>query len=117
GLSASWAVWMMLFGQYFPERAANSRWDRIIRWGLGIPIGAFCVLVAVLSAAATADVRNFSQLYSALTRAQLVPTLLSMAAISTFFINISEKIRHEATPDAKRRLKLLYSGTSVALTP
>ena len=40
-----------------------------------------------------------------------------MLAISTFFINISMKMARAKTRDDKRRLKLLYGGTTASLTP
>ena len=42
---------------------------------------------------------------------------LSFAAIGSFFACISVKMGQAVTPDAKRRLRLLYVGSSVALAP
>jgi hypothetical protein len=32
-ISNSWGFWMLLFGQYFPDRSTGGRWNRSIRWG------------------------------------------------------------------------------------
>src|SRR5262249_34933680 len=46
-----------------------------------------------------------------------VVIFLTMAAISLFFINIFRKYWYAKAPDDRRRLKLLYGGATVALTP
>jgi len=40
-----------------------------------------------------------------------------MAAVTTFFLNLSYKLRRATARDDRRRLKLLYLGTTVAFTP
>jgi len=40
-LSATWPIWMMLFGQYFPNRESKGRWNRITRWAVGVPLAVF----------------------------------------------------------------------------
>src|SRR6202021_1183292 len=43
--------------------------------------------------------------------------LLSVAAIGSFFACISVKMRQAVTPDSKRRLRLLYVGSTVSMGP
>ena len=33
-ITNSWGFWMLLFGQYFPDRSAGAKSDRILRWGI-----------------------------------------------------------------------------------
>jgi sigma-B regulation protein RsbU (phosphoserine phosphatase) len=47
----------------------------------------------------------------------MVDFLLKFAAIGSFFACISVKMHQAVTPDAKRRLRLLYVGSSIAMTP
>ena len=116
-LSGTWGLWMMLFGQYFPDRIANGFWDRLARWVLGVPIGIFTILAAITSVAALEDATAMAPLQRGLNRLGFVLMLLMMTAIGTFFINIFVKIAHSKTSDSRRRLKLLYTGASVSLTP
>jgi phosphoserine phosphatase RsbU/P len=115
--AAAWPVCMLLFGQYFPDRVANSRWDKIARWGLGVPLTLSLLAQAAIGGARMADIRSLAGLQHVIDRAAPVLQLLGMAAVSLFFVYTSEKMRRATSPDAKRRMKLLYFGTSVALTP
>ena len=114
--SSTWGLWMMLFGQYFPDRQSSSLFDRITRWGLGLPILVMAPITAALTAMAAEDVTAWASLQSAARRSAWVFMVLSMVAIGTFFMNISIKMSR-AQGDARRRLRLLYGGASIALSP
>jgi phosphoserine phosphatase RsbU/P len=116
-LNGSWGLWMMLFGQYFPDRVANGFWDRMARWVLGVPIVALSILVPFVNALVLEDATALGGLQRVLTRSGPVLMMMMMVAIATFFINISLKASFSKNVDAKRRLKLLYGGAMVSLTP
>jgi sigma-B regulation protein RsbU (phosphoserine phosphatase) len=116
-LSATWALWMMLFGQYFPNREANGIWHRIFRWAVGLPVLIISLLTAVINVAAMDDAAAMSALQIPLMRAGVALIILMMVAIGSFFTNISFKRKSAKAADEKRRLKLLYFGVTASMTP
>jgi phosphoserine phosphatase RsbU/P len=117
--SAGWPIFMFLFGLYFPEsfpsdKAASWKWAKLTL----IPLLA---LFGVLSLIANVcEIENYSAT-AALSRFLEHTTrfsfLLSFIAIGTFFAAIGTKASSAGTPDAKRRLRLLYWGTTVSMAP
>jgi phosphoserine phosphatase RsbU/P len=111
-----WAVSMMFFGIYFPRRWSIDRKLPWLKWLL--LIGPTC-LVAVLVAETVADALSFPL------RARLplnlltdnVAFLVMCPCISVFFASISQKYGEAMDADDRRRLRLLYWGASVSLTP
>lgn len=116
-LNATWPLWMMLFGQYFPNRESNSVRQRIFRWTIGLPLLLIALLTAVINVAATDDAAAMSVLQIPLMRSGLALVVLMMVAIGSFFINISIKRKFAKAADEQRRLKLLYFGVTASLTP
>jgi sigma-B regulation protein RsbU (phosphoserine phosphatase) len=116
-LGASWPIAMMLFGQYFPDRRANKPLDRILRWGLGVPLAAVALLAAFAKTWAITDIDAARGINLALDRAALVVVIAGIAATSTFFVNLARKTASAQNRDDKRRLKLLYTGATISLTP
>jgi phosphoserine phosphatase RsbU/P len=109
-------ICLMLFGIYFAERSildARAPW---IKWLLLIP------LLVLLPAD---FLTNFGHIYNfnldafldpwAMT-INMVENVLSIFAIFYFFASISTKMG-TSTGDARRRLKILYYGAGVGLTP
>jgi sigma-B regulation protein RsbU (phosphoserine phosphatase) len=116
-LSATWALWMMLFGQYFPNREANGVWHRIFRWAVGLPVLIISLVGAVINVATMDDAAAMSALQIPLMRAGVALIILMMVAIGSFFTNISFKRKFAKAADEKRRLKLLYFGVTASMTP
>ncbi len=116
-LSATWALWMMLFGQYFPNREANGVWHRVFRWAVGLPVLIISLVSAVISVAEMDDAAAMSALQIPLMRAGVALIILMMVAIGSFFISISYKRKVAKAADEKRRLKLLYFGVTASMTP
>jgi sigma-B regulation protein RsbU (phosphoserine phosphatase) len=116
-LSATWALWMMLFGQYFPNREANGVWHRVFRWAVGLPVLIISLVSAVINVAEMDDAAAMSALQIPLMRAGLALIILMMVAIGSFFFNISYKRKVAKAADEKRRLRLLYFGATASMTP
>ena len=116
-LIGSWPIWMLLFGQYFPDRVANRPWLRRTRWMLGVPLALLALLDAAIGVATVDDATALRGLATARNRVAGLTVLLVVAAIGTFFVSIFLKMRGSASCDDKRRLKLLYGGAAVSLTP
>src|SRR5580658_791482 len=115
----TWPIFMLLFGLFFPEPFPEKdpawwKWSK-----------RFVITLLVLSAATNVivgigQIENFASVASlsaALDRLATLDFLLSFAAIGSFFASISVKVRQAVTPDAKRRLRLLYVGSVVSMAP
>ena len=115
-ITNSWGFWMVLFGQYFPDRSVGTSWDRMIRWVLGGSLAAYAILWGLSNSLATEDVRAMP--FEALVqRWSTYDVVAGMAGIGVFFAYIFLKMWRATLPDARRRLRLLVSGAAVSLTP
>jgi sigma-B regulation protein RsbU (phosphoserine phosphatase) len=113
----SWPVWMMLFGIYFPERSVLDR-----RW----PWVKWLVILIVSVSSLPVLVSQFGKEVSFATAAWLSPYLVpldelrqvaGMAAISLFFANMGAKSGAASTKDAARRIRFVWLGAAVGLSP
>ncbi len=109
-------ICLMLFGIYFPERSKLDIRAPWIKWVFIVPILALvpCDFLSVFGHTynfnldASLDAWEF--------RISNFENIIGMLAISYFFVAISVKIA-SATGDARRRLKILYYGAAIGLTP
>lgn len=115
-MTNSWGFWMMLFGQYFPDRSGGGKWDRIVRWLLGVPLAGYALLWGVSNASAIEDVAAM-RFEAAVQHWSTVDVVLAILGIGVFFANVFLKMKRATTPDARRRLRLLASGAGASLTP
>jgi sigma-B regulation protein RsbU (phosphoserine phosphatase) len=114
-----WSLAMLLFGLYFPEPFPQHdrpflRW---LKWTMVVLITAVTLPQVILK---TIEVENYAAV-EGLSR-RLVPldsvsTVLDIVAVSLFFSLIFAKGSLAVSPDAKRRLRLLYFGATISLTP
>ncbi len=107
---------LMAFGIYFPERSIIDIRYPWIKWIFVVPI----LLLFPLDL-----LGEFGNLYDFSLSNWLIPysisintieTIFGILAISYFFVCLFSKIR-TATGDARRRLRILYFGSSVGLIP
>jgi len=115
----AWPIFMLLFGVFFPEPFPGKdpawwRWSKRIVITLLI---VSCVVNVIVRLGQFENFASIASLSAALDRLRMVDFLLSFAAIGAFFACISVKKRQAVTPDAKRRLRLLYTGSSISMTP
>jgi sigma-B regulation protein RsbU (phosphoserine phosphatase) len=107
---------LMLFGIYFPERSildARAPW---IKWLLLVPL---LVFVPADFLASFGHIYNFNldaPLDPWAQKINMIENVISILAIFYFFATIGTKMG-TATGDARRRLKVLYYGTAIGLTP
>ncbi len=107
---------LMFFGVYFPQRSHFDVKLPWVKWLIAISI---LLLVPFDFFFSYGDMWDFSVIHRFLPYAYAINTtenILSSAAISWFFFTLFPKIS-EATGDARRRLRVLYIGTLVGLTP
>jgi sigma-B regulation protein RsbU (phosphoserine phosphatase) len=119
GFGAAWPILMFLFGLYFPEpfppkQAASWKW---IKRTIIPALIFFGILSVVENVGELEDFRAVARLSRFLGHTSGLVFVLSFVAIACFFIAISTKARLAITPDAKRRLRLLYLGTTLSMGP
>jgi phosphoserine phosphatase RsbU/P len=107
---------LMAFGIYFPERSPIDIRFPWIKWLFIAPIAILFPLdlLSDYSHAYNFAAERWLATYSF--QINTVENILSALAISYFFVCLAPKIR-TATGDARRRLRVLYVGSSVGLTP
>jgi sigma-B regulation protein RsbU (phosphoserine phosphatase) len=114
-----WSLAMLLFGMYFPEPFPDQ--DRPWRKWSQLTVIALIVACALSQVVVnTVELENYAAVESLSQR--LVPldtfsTFLDIIAVSGFFVSIFIKGSLAVSADAKRRLRLLYFGATVSLTP
>ncbi len=113
---STWPVWMACFGIYFPER---SRWDiklPWLKWLLIVPLVAYGVVSAWAAALAHYSFAAARPWQNNLDPFGNIINAWGVAGILVFFVSLAVKIRF-ASPDARRRLRLLWAGAAVSLLP
>jgi phosphoserine phosphatase RsbU/P len=119
-LAATWPIWMFLFGLYFPEAFPRSKQDWILRplqWGMVAALGLLCLMDIVVGVGAMESVRSIAWLSAYYPTLSKVGGVLSFLAIGTFFGATCAKMFKAKSPDVKRRLRLLYLGSTASMTP
>lgn len=111
-------IWMLLFGIYFPERIGVDQRMPWAKWILIGPLGVFFILNVIEQigrqlgwSALWRPIDNLTSPYDK------VETILTMIAIGLFFAALATKSGTLENRDSRRRLKILYFGTSLALLP
>jgi sigma-B regulation protein RsbU (phosphoserine phosphatase) len=118
-LLTGWPIFMLLFGLYFPEPFPEAE-TRYWNWSKRILIPALLVLGVLTVIESVGEIERFSSVAALsrfLGRVSTVNFFISFAATGCFFAAIAVKARSAVTPDAKRRLRLLYWGTTVSMAP
>lgn len=116
-LGGLWPAFMMLFGLYFPYRLPSERKRPWVKFLILLPVVAVHLFLVVILTIWNYDINMAGTWRDAFLHLSKVQTLISMAAIMVFFVSIGSKSGQAATPDARRRLKILWVGSSAALTP
>ncbi|QOY87451.1 SpoIIE family protein phosphatase [Paludibaculum fermentans] len=116
-LQRSWPLWMLLFGLYFPDPSRKPRKVAWTRWALGLPIFLFALVNSLLRAWEHSSRPVPPGLQALVENAGSVVNLLGFVAIGIFFMCLQLKRYSEPDPDARRRLKLLFWGANVSLSP
>ncbi len=109
-------ICLMLFGIYFPERSILDVRAPWIKWVLIIPILALAPADFITSFGHTYNFNLDAFLDPWTMKINMVENVFSIFAIFYFFATIGAKMG-TAAGDARRRLKILYYGAAVGLTP
>lgn len=114
---AAWALAMLLFGIYFPERWSLDRKLPWIKWFFIVPLS-FQILLTILDLLRQNFGLNLIGYISPVARFYgSIAFFINMIAIGSFFAALGYKAGTTKNKDARRRLFLMLYGTSLAITP
>jgi sigma-B regulation protein RsbU (phosphoserine phosphatase) len=113
----SWPVWMMLFGIYFPERSVLDRGMPWVKWLIVFILLVSSLPLLVAQAGMEVGFASVAWLRPILSPLALVNQIVAMAAISLFFAHMGAKNSTASTKDAARRIRFVWVGATVGLTP
>ncbi len=112
-----WALAMLLFGIYFPERWVLDEKFPWLKWILIVPLGFQVVLTFLGLLRSFTGVDVFTYIGRLAKGYEFVGFPVNMLAIGLFFAALGYKSGTMKNPDARRRLKLMLYGTATAITP
>ncbi len=111
-------VWMVLFGFYFPERLEFDRKHPFVKWFILLPLILNGLLAFVEQIGRLLELEWLWRPVDSFTKSyDNVSALITMVAISIFFAAMGVKSATIENKDSRRRLRILYVGTSVAMLP
>jgi sigma-B regulation protein RsbU (phosphoserine phosphatase) len=114
---AGWAMSMLLFGIYFPERWALDEKFPWVKWLFIVPLS-FQILLTIFGLLRVNTGIDLFQYIAPLANVYgSFGFFVNMLAIGLFFAALGYKSGTTKNPDAKRRLRLMLYGTSLAITP
>jgi phosphoserine phosphatase RsbU/P len=114
----AFALSMLLFGIYFPERARPDVRFPWAKWILIVPVLFFSALDVFAQLGRNIDLRISSWIPAWLDKiSDRTETVTGAVCICLFFGLLFPKYFREATGDAKRRLGVLVWGAELGLTP
>jgi phosphoserine phosphatase RsbU/P len=114
-----WPIAMLLFGLYFPEPFPEKearRWNWT-KWTLIPLLVVISVLSVIESIGHLEDFSSVASLSLFLERISRVVFVIAFLSTGCFFAATAAKLGAAVTPDAKRRLRLLYWGTTLSMAP
>jgi phosphoserine phosphatase RsbU/P len=115
--ASTWPLWMLLFAVLFPERLDLDRRKPWLKWVVAAPVGFIALAQAAAAVIVVEGLQGGASLVR-MARAMSAPSsLLTVVAVGAFFTILGYKGGTDASPDTRRRLKLLHSGAAVGLTP
>ena len=114
---ACWALAMLLFGIYFPERWSLDERIPWLKWVFIVPLGFQIVLTLLNLVLVNTGVNLFGYLGPLPRFYGSFGWMVNMVAIGLFFAALGHKSGTTKNPDARRRLRVMLYGTSLAITP
>jgi phosphoserine phosphatase RsbU/P len=121
GLAAVFPISMFLFGRFFPEPfSAGSGMERawrIQQWALVLPFAIVSAGNIVVQIGELGDYPRVAPLDDLLRPFNAIARVLVYWLIGSFFSAMAVKGRMTKSPDAKRRVRIVYWGATVAFSP
>jgi sigma-B regulation protein RsbU (phosphoserine phosphatase) len=117
----AWAAFMFLFGFYFPEPlpyfTRPGLWRKWLPWIVIAPYAAYSLCLVHIVVGDAVDYASVEPLQHALSLLRIPMRWYAFSLVGAFFAFIFAKSAIAISADAKRRLRLLYWGATIALTP
>jgi sigma-B regulation protein RsbU (phosphoserine phosphatase) len=113
----TWPIFFTLFGTSFGGRL---EWERRFGWVKWLALGPLAVYtggIVVATLGESLDLRGLIPVARAVAAGRAIAQLFGMAAVTYFFLNVGWKMGMADNVDARRRLRLVLGGGTVALTP
>jgi len=114
------AIWLLLFGIYFPEplpaSSPHARWLKL-KWIFIFPLAAFAIIHMASSVAFLEDLALARWLARLPAGFNIMDVCLMYSSEGLAITLIASKYRAAVSADAKRRLRLLAVGAAITLAP
>jgi sigma-B regulation protein RsbU (phosphoserine phosphatase) len=115
--ATSWAIWMLLFGIYFPRRLQLDRRQPALKFLLLVPMLTAALMQDWLMVSWLDDLTKAVARRDLFIRVYFAGMVLSMIGISVFFFALGRRTGRDPSADSRRRLGILLTGAAVSLTP
>jgi sigma-B regulation protein RsbU (phosphoserine phosphatase) len=118
--NGAWPLCMLYFGLYFPQPFPRNRaqgWVRLAKYVVGPVVIVDAVVSIAIRMGEIESYATVSRLAVFWGRFGSISSWFGLIAIGSFFASIFFKSDTAVSPDAKRRLRLLFVGTTASLTP
>jgi sigma-B regulation protein RsbU (phosphoserine phosphatase) len=120
-LQMAWFIFMFLFGFFFPEPLPFFRrpgaWRKLFPWIVIAPYAIYGLGVVSVTVGQLTNYSSGEPIYRAFHHVQGAILLYTYCLVGSFFGFIFAKSAIAISPDAKRRLRLLCWGATIALSP
>lgn len=120
-LGAAFPIIMYLFGRYFPEHfPKGSKFEliwNIQQWIFAIPFAILALVSVIIFVGQLSNYHSVAPLADFLKPFDRFGNFLPYLLIASFFAALGIKTGISRSPDAKRRLRLLYWGTTLSFAP
>ena len=120
-LQGFFPIVFFLFGRFFPEPfpqgSGYARAWNGLQWLCAVPFAILELIKLPLAVANITHYRAVAGLYSRLHPLDNVELILAYILVGTFFAAMGIKLGLSTSPDAKRRLRIVYWGATAAFVP
>ena len=120
--TSTWVIWLFVLGVYFPEQLAFERRHPWVKYLMIVPLACIALVGVIEMGAALLGYEAQAHLWGRIPQTWLhamavASGVVLLTGIVAFFVLIIAKYFVASTPDAKRRLRLLYGGMFLAVVP
>ncbi|MBV9761440.1 MAG: SpoIIE family protein phosphatase [Acidobacteriaceae bacterium] len=116
-LNDLWPAWMVLFAFYFPVPSEFARKHRRLTWLTAAPLLLFCLIELYLGFREGNHMAAIRPLVDFFDRIENPLRIFIACYIAGFFALLGYKRHTLKTPDARRRMRVMSAGCSLALVP
>ncbi len=120
-LDLAFPIAIFLFGRYFPEPfPPGSRYERIwklLQWALAVPFAVIAIVNVIVRVGDLSNYQAVAPLNNFFRPFDHVVDMIVYLLIGSFFAAMGIKNGLSKSADAKRRLRLLYWGATLAFAP